>query len=272
MSGPGYVPEHLRGTPAGETDLAADCYRVGFRRLGEAHPGGVRFLAETQPLAEVVTALGAAPVEVCALVSAGEHFVEPEPRRPDQPVRVAYLGSAREEKGFHLLPGVVASTLGLGVPVEFHIQAWLDVEVPALAAARRELRRLAATDPRVTLYEQQLGREEFFALQRGVDVIVLPYDRRQYDDRGSGIFQEALAHGKPLVVPAASNPGAVVAREGNGVLFDDYSVAGVAAAVTAAVRDFAHLHQVALDARERLRAKGIGPVLDRELARSPHLT
>ena len=44
--------------------------------------------------------------------------------------------------------------------------------------------------------------EDYYAELAAADLVVLPYDAEVYRDRSSGILAEALAAGKPVVVPA----------------------------------------------------------------------
>jgi hypothetical protein len=270
LSGPEFVPTHLRtNAELCDVRLGADAYRVGFSRLFDVHGGGVRYLTETRDLAETFADLGAWPVELCHINSPYDTVDPLAVRSPGERIRVAYVGEAREEKGFQLLPSVVAEVLRSDLPVEFSIQVWGDLATPALAEAGRVLVRTARADDRVRVFEQVFDRDECLAFQRTGDITLLPYDATWYRDRGSALFQEAIAQGIPVVAAVGSAQGSIVAAEGNGVVFERFDSASVASAVIDAVRRYPELAAAANGARERLIVPGLGPQLDRVLATVP---
>jgi glycosyltransferase involved in cell wall biosynthesis len=142
-------------------------------------------------------------------------------------VHVVYLGDARTEKGYHWLPRLVRDAMAANLPVRFTIQSNFNVPSgePAAARARQELESLARDAP-ITLLLQPLNSEQYRRLLFDADVVLLPYDREAYRSRSSGVFAEALAAGKPLIVPkgtwmagelagAADNIGATYSDAGD---------------------------------------------------------
>ena len=125
--------------------------------------------------------------------------------RADGPLRLTYLGNARTEKGFHLLPHAVAALehpfLTSG-QARFVIQcnASLDLEDQAVVDARAKLSRHGAH--KVELIGQALQPNEFQRRLIAADIIILPYEASLYRRRSSGILIQALTAGRPLVVPA----------------------------------------------------------------------
>jgi glycosyltransferase involved in cell wall biosynthesis len=125
-----------------------------------------------------------------------------------QPLLVSYLGDARSEKGYHLLPQIVDTMLPelqRGV-LRFAIQsnfAFLDPAVDSAAVvARSQLRRYPAQ--LVELHETPLDSNAYACLLMSSDVVLIPYDAERYYARSSGILVEALSAGIPVIVPAAS--------------------------------------------------------------------
>lgn len=122
-------------------------------------------------------------------------------------LRILFLGDARLEKGFQHLPQLVRSlTDDDGNPqrFEFYFQSHRvsPCEEPEITAARAELSRLASRG--VTLFTSPLGPGKYRELLASGHLVVLPYDRRAYAERSSGVFAEALAAGIPSVVPAGT--------------------------------------------------------------------
>jgi glycosyltransferase involved in cell wall biosynthesis len=58
-----------------------------------------------------------------------------------------------------------------------------------------------ATEPGTTVVHGALARQEYLHLLAESDVLLLPYGRLPYRQRGSGILAEAVAAGIPVVVP-----------------------------------------------------------------------
>lgn len=58
------------------------------------------------------------------------------------------------------------------------------------------------TDPRVTLLERRLSNEEYAECFRASDVIVLPYRKKTYFNRISGVAVEAAVSGKTIITTA----------------------------------------------------------------------
>lgn len=127
---------------------------------------------------------------------------------------IVYLGDARTEKGYHHLPRLVAELTADGPPVQFSFQSNFNVPggEPAAAAARAQLERLPRDQ--VRLLNDPMTSADYRALLLDADVVVLPYDRDDYYARSSGIFAEALAIGKPVVVPAGTWMAAELSRAG----------------------------------------------------------
>jgi glycosyltransferase involved in cell wall biosynthesis len=127
----------------------------------------------------------------------------PEPqseRRPDYPVRLTYLGDARMNKGFHLLPQLfqqLEPEIRRGL-VEGEIQA--NVRFADEWRARHAANRLARQKG-IVLHDRELSSREYYALLDRADIVLLPYLLENYHSQTSGIFAEALALGKPVVVP-----------------------------------------------------------------------
>lgn len=136
-------------------------------------------------------------------------------------VAVGVLGSARVEKGFHLLPDIVersrefADRFGLEPrQVHFIIQATPQIvgREPVIQRAIDRLNDLA--DPSVHILEHSLSVEEYQNVLLGSDIILMPYDVSKYKVRGSGVVSEALAAGKLAVATTGSYPGWMASQFG----------------------------------------------------------
>jgi glycosyltransferase involved in cell wall biosynthesis len=165
------------------------------------------------------------------------------------PRRVGYLGEARSAKGFRLLPSLVRNSLASDEQVRFIVQC----PSPSAggesvsAGAYAELAELADRRPeRLTLIRERLSNEDYADLARNLDIILIPYVHDHYRDATSGIFAEAVALGKPVVVPSHTWMARELTRAGTGVVFPRDDASRFEPAVTEVVRRYS-MYQAAAD-------------------------
>jgi glycosyltransferase involved in cell wall biosynthesis len=164
------------------------------------------------------------------------------------PLVFGYLGDARHAKGFDLLPDLIRA-LGETPQVAFLVQAVAPASAsgaepdPAVLA----LGELSGEAPqRVGLVSRRLGEEEYASLLSGMDVVLIPYRREGYVEPTSGIFVEALALAKPVVVPRGTWMAHGLADTGAGVTFEPGDVHDLARAVREAAARWPELRAAAL--------------------------
>ncbi|MHB8883621.1 MAG: glycosyltransferase [Methylovirgula sp.] len=116
-------------------------------------------------------------------------------RLAEKTVRLGFFGYSKSAKGFHLLPDVATICRDAGLPVEFHIQIQHSHWEPATIDAEARLRSM----PNVHLLEGTLHSSEYIAETNKVDVALLPYDPVLFGMRGSGVFTESVAAGRPII-------------------------------------------------------------------------
>ncbi len=80
------------------------------------------------------------------------------------------------------------------------------------------------------------------------DLVLAPYQPEAYRYRGSGIVMSAIANGIPVVAPFGSAPGRLIAQNGAGTLFNQYTLASVYAAIQQAVNHYPTISQSAYKA------------------------
>ena len=177
--------------------------------VGSPEPGTrLRLYADTRQLAEQYDALGGSPrFGVLPIPHCLDEQSPPPDRGPGLPLRLVYLGNARSEKGFDLLPGLLA---GLKKDcfdtgrAKLVAQANIPVSLEEADIARAVKRLSAYPGSQVELLERELSLEAFQDLLHSADVVLLPYRADLYRRRSSGILVQALAAGKPVVVPQDS--------------------------------------------------------------------
>lgn len=120
----------------------------------------------------------------------------------DDEIIVAFVGEAREEKGFQLLPDVVEAVQAQGANVRFRIQCGANVwnQTPPIQSAIARLEAMAKADTRIELLGGALPEDQYLDLIRSADIVFLPYNPPQYRIRGSGVATQAAAFGTQMVV------------------------------------------------------------------------
>jgi glycosyltransferase involved in cell wall biosynthesis len=185
----------------------------------------IQFHTDTEELANEYGSL--APLDYGVLpIPFRAELIDRTDRSRRGPIRLVYTGEARDEKGFHWLPGLIEDLWAKYVlpgKVRFLIQATLTAPQfhPKSALAIEKLRKYAPEHVELRGLGSPLTPREYYALVSDADAIALPYDRRSYWARSSGTLAEALSAGCPAIVPAQT----WMARQlphGGGETFDDY--------------------------------------------------
>ena len=121
---------------------------------------------------------------------------------PPGTVTVGYLGETRVEKGAGFLTSVVEELTRRGAP-SFHLLMQVSAPWGLPPDVIGELQKLVAmTGDKVTLLMEILSTEDYYALLQDSDIVLINYDPERYRHSSSGIFTEAIAAGKVVVIPA----------------------------------------------------------------------
>lgn len=182
------------------------------------------------------------------------------PAAPPAPrPRVAILGGLRREKGSYRIPAIVAATRAL-LDVDFLIQLSND-SLPADDVAR--VARVA-NEPNVDVLRDALPPAEYEAALASADLALFPYEVIPYRQRSSGVFGEAVAFGKPVVVtPGTWLAEQIAAGRAAGVVAADESPESFARAIAQCVADLGALRAAAESKSEAWRASvSLGAFLD----------
>lgn len=127
------------------------------------------------------------------------------------PLNVVYIGSAREEKGFLLIPDIVKNILDSEERknIKFTIQCSPQIigYLPVISKAIDKLKEFPSEI--VSLKERPQSMNEYFATIEKADVVLLCYDKTRYGVRGSGIAVEAVTFGKIIIASPETFPAYV---------------------------------------------------------------
>jgi glycosyltransferase involved in cell wall biosynthesis len=145
------------------------------------------------------------------------------------PVRIGFFGDSKCDKGFHLLPEAIALCQESKLAAEFVVQIHHNHWEPRTIAAERAIRALKD----IRLVEGILSCEDYESLTGEMDVMLLPYDPIAFGPaRGSGIFTESVAAGRPVVAALGTFAGESVGKnEAEGEVFAPHTSAALAAAI-----------------------------------------
>ena len=127
---------------------------------------------------------------------------------PGRPLCFAYVGEARDEKGFHWLPDAIDALMPdyiLPGKICFRLQTTLRqpaIHQPLNASC---LPRLLNYDPKhVNLVGlgSPLSMVEYYRTLSDADVVICPHHAYRYRNSSSGTLIEAIVAGKPSIVPS----------------------------------------------------------------------
>ena len=153
----------------------------------------------------------------------------PRKETGDGTVRLGFFGYSKCEKGFHLLPKAIELCQRQRLDAEFLIQIQHSGWEQRTIEAERALRALKS----VRLVEGVLTGAEYAAWTSQTDVMLLPYDPVAFGAaRGSGIFTESVASGRPVIASRGTFAGASVEKnEAEGEVFAPCTSEELAAAI-----------------------------------------
>ena len=187
----------LRYAPKARSVRAALARAAG--RLNRRRDADVRFFSDTERLCAGYERLCKTPFRLLPVP------VDAPPLLKEKPTGVfvvGYLGDSRDEKGFDLLPEVIAEVRRKRPDrsVRFLIQLNLNT-LEGDPGARTAMDALITSQGEdVELVQGPLSPEDYTALLRRTDIVLLPYRPHAYAERSSGILMEAITAGLPTVV------------------------------------------------------------------------
>jgi glycosyltransferase involved in cell wall biosynthesis len=171
---------------------------------------------------------------------------------PDGKYVVLYPGEARVEKGYHLLPRAVGNLLSKREDVRFVIQSNVSGNPSQEVLGARV--GIKALKKDVEYIDRILESEEYYEIMRRADAILLPYSPETYRKRTSGILAEAMAFGKPVVVPGGTWMERQIAEYGHcGIVMNRYDEESLEEAIDAILDNREEYHNRARGASVRWR-------------------
>ena len=184
---------------------------VSARALARAgETAAITWLADTDELVEAYadllhTSVVRAPVPIDGPALRQAALARSSPN----PVIISALGESRREKGFLLLPDLVARVLKKDTGVRFQIQTSLNKPggEPGISDAIAALQDMQG--PNLSLLPQELSTAEFIEVLGASHVLVMPYQPASYSRRSSGLLLHGLAAGLWVVAPESARALAI---------------------------------------------------------------
>jgi glycosyltransferase involved in cell wall biosynthesis len=212
-------------TPWGRTArMGRKVYHEAFRKAAPLIGKSLFFTAENEPIATLYRDLYGIEARILPVPFGGTRPARPGMARPT----FGFLGYSKCDKGFHLLPRAIALCLESGVAADFSIQVRHDGWEAPTVAAEQALRRMEG----IRLIGGVLNEEDFIKETDRIDAMLLPYDPLLFGLRGSGLFTQSVAAGRPVVASAGTFAGAEIARgAAEGEVFSPYEAPALAAAI-----------------------------------------
>lgn len=174
---------------------------------------------------------------------------QPLSRRPV----ALYLGEGRLEKGFQHLPDIIAS-FAVNDPTapQFVIQISGDSGSQSKGISEALKRLESMPEDQVSLVQGEVSADDYYRLLAAADIVLIPYDGDTYRYRSSGIFTEAKAAGKVVIVPSGTWMAEHMSAD-QGTVFETPDEIGQA--LRLAVDRLEHLTREAMKARTAWRER-----------------
>lgn len=166
----------------------------------------INLCAENRDIADYYARLLGAPVNVTPIPTEPPARLR---RSEGAPVRVGFLGYAKNEKGFFLLPDALRHAFRRRRDFRALVQIHHHGAEPETVAADQALSQMDGVD----IVRGNVGTAFYQALFASCDVMLLPYDPFHYSTRGSGVHSEAIAYAKPIVGTENTWPAQAIRRD-----------------------------------------------------------
>lgn len=124
-------------------------------------------------------------------------------RRTRKNFTIGYLGEARFDKGFHLLPNLISLLEKKRLKLNYIIQ--FTNTSKQLYKYKNQLIDMAKLNPRIKIIEQYCDYLYFRKLLKKIDIMPILYNIDQLNKSSSGIFYSCATYEIPTVIPNRSN-------------------------------------------------------------------
>jgi glycosyltransferase involved in cell wall biosynthesis len=190
----------------------------------------IRLVTDSDRLSAAYGKFTRLPVAVLPIPHTSSAFTPAQPGPSG--IEVLSLGSARHNKGFDLFANAIKSLherralAGLRFTLQCYVLPDPCHQMGPLVEMLKELKL-----PDLKLVEGMVDEKRYWELICAAGALVFPYRISEYVGNTSGIFTEALAAGKPVIVTAGTWMEDQLKRFGAGVTFRDGDAGDLARAI-----------------------------------------
>ena len=218
-------------------------YRIGFFILEKYHNLNIIIATDSDELAHDYQLMTKRKVKTFPIPHIKESQTHPK-RIRSEPV-ISYLGEARVEKGFHLLPEAIEQVLSSKERLRsfplFFVQgvSHKQNDEGLVQKAQEKLKSLAKIHNNIKITERSLTGEEYHGFLSNADILLLPYSQKAYRSRTSGIFAEGMGQGKLMIIPEMTwMYKQILNFKGIAMSFEDGNPASLADAIVRSINYF----------------------------------
>lgn len=244
-------------------------FKLAFRLFEQAYQAGkLRLATDSERLAGDFAEHTSVPLEVLPIPHArpGAAAARAVGQRRAK-ICFASLGNARAEKGIvEIIDAIrlLRDTYDRRDEIEFFLQ----LNDPDNECAARVRSFLEAPLPNVRVARTALSSDEYQGAFSEVDVVLLPYWRDLYASRTSGIFLEAVAAGKPVIVTADTWMTDELRAHGSGIAIPSRSGKALADAIIDVHKNFESYRSRAAESADSCMRRHSSTSLLHKLARA----
>ena len=229
---------------------------VGWMMRSLVHQGTVALVTDSTLLANEYSRRTGLRYDVFPIPHLPEalscHTVSP--RDSSRSLQVVFLGMARLEKGIDILSQAIPY-LDQDVranKLKFVIQCGGLGHEPEIFGVVKQLEALQVQyGPAITLIQRSLETKEYYNLLIESDIVLIPYRKQAFYAKTSGIFTEALAAAKPVVVTNGTWMSAQLEHYNSGVTFEDGDPVNLANSIRYICTNFEQEKAKAIENRTR---------------------
>lgn len=204
--------------------LGEKIYRKAFRLAAPILGRSLFFTVENEAMAALYREHFGIAARILPIPLGAKATPSPARARPT----FGFFGYSKSDKGFHLLPGAIEICRRAGLDADFVVQIQHSGWEQKAVEADKALRAL----PNIRILDGVLSSEDYKSWTSRMDAILLPYDPVTFGMRGSGIFTESIAAGRPVIASAGTYAGESIAQgRAEGEVFMPYDSAALAGAM-----------------------------------------
>ncbi len=201
-----------------------DYYRQAFELAAPLIGKSLFFTTENDALAQLYLRVFKLKTGLLPIVTRIPHAAS----QPEGTIKLGFFGYSKSEKGFHLLPEAIGLCRARNLPAQFVVQIQHSNWERETVETEKALRRI----PDLEIIDGALDADEYTRQINEVDVTLLPYDPVRFGLRGSGIYTESVAAGRPVVAAKGIYAALGIERgEAVGEIFAPYTGRALADAI-----------------------------------------